>query len=285
MILYRYFASHAFETLKDVRLKVSKVSTFNDPFEGMFFIAGDMTLEKARAYIVDRFDSPSFLAEVRRHKPSLKTDAGASQYAKDHLSEMANALFLGWQQVSNTTMKDREPMIDRVLRVVSFCSEKARVLDEILMWSHYASSHKGIRVGFEFPPDIVNPFKIVPVKYQDKRVSLDLTGIAAGPELLDALTESIKTKSTSWAYECEHRMLTISDLCEKVNVPPNVQLEFMPFDKSWVRRVDFGTRCDVAERDKVVALVKAEYPSVQCYQASYHLTDFSMEYTPVSANP
>jgi hypothetical protein len=51
MLLHRYFGSHAFETLKEAKLKTSRISGFNDPFEFLINTTGKMTPEQAQKRI------------------------------------------------------------------------------------------------------------------------------------------------------------------------------------------------------------------------------------------
>jgi len=47
MLLHRYFNTHAFETLKDAKLKTSRISTFNDSFEFLYVSVGEIKPEEA----------------------------------------------------------------------------------------------------------------------------------------------------------------------------------------------------------------------------------------------
>jgi hypothetical protein len=46
MLLFRYFGSHALETLQDNLLKAATISSLNDPFELLYRLAGTMTVAK-----------------------------------------------------------------------------------------------------------------------------------------------------------------------------------------------------------------------------------------------
>jgi hypothetical protein len=48
MMLFRYFKNHVLDTVRDSRLKVSKLADFNDPFEGMFYLPETITAKEAR---------------------------------------------------------------------------------------------------------------------------------------------------------------------------------------------------------------------------------------------
>ncbi len=46
MKFYRYFGSHAYETLLEKKMLVSRLSKFNDPFEFLFRSGGVMAVQR-----------------------------------------------------------------------------------------------------------------------------------------------------------------------------------------------------------------------------------------------
>jgi hypothetical protein len=78
MLLHRYFGLHAFETLKEARLKTSRISSFNDPFEFLYVAAGEMTAAKARKIIEYKINnpenSPGFWFMARQIFPNAKSE-------------------------------------------------------------------------------------------------------------------------------------------------------------------------------------------------------------------
>ena len=74
--LYRYFGSHAFETLRDCRLMMAIPSTLNDPFEFLYRTA-PVTLAKARKYIQRREKSDTFYLEAKKNNPDIKNKKAA----------------------------------------------------------------------------------------------------------------------------------------------------------------------------------------------------------------
>ena len=76
----------------------------------------------------------------------------------------------------------------------------SRNWDNILLWSHYGSSHAGICLGFDIPPDGQYDMEIL---YQPgipaARSSDDMSGA-------DFANRVLRTKYTIWSYEQEVRM-------------------------------------------------------------------------------
>ncbi len=271
MILFRYFSTHALESLRDARLKVARVSSFNDPFECMYRITGDMTRAKAKDQLRVMSESPTFIGNA---SPHLKTKKAVQRYLKSNRA--AGALVQKYESVKDGIQENREAMMDQILRVVCFSAAEATPLDEILMWSHYADSHRGVRIGFRFPKGITWPFKISPVRYQKARVEIDLS---SEPSIIqEQLILAIKTKSTAWAYEREHRLITNPDSCIAEMNGRNKPIEFITIERDWVKRVDFGARHAPDQRISILDLLRRDYPAVECVQAKYHTEDYSLEY-------
>ena len=86
MLLHRYFGSHAFETLKDRKLKTSRLSDFNDPFEFMFVYTSSMTDGQAENYIFARCNDPEFLAWAKRQLPNV-SDADIKEHLRKFTPE------------------------------------------------------------------------------------------------------------------------------------------------------------------------------------------------------
>lgn len=282
MLLFRYFASHAFQTIRDLQLMVSRISGFNDPFEFMYRPTGTMTREKARDYVsTDRY--LNFAADRFQGRNSHLSRKKALRMAKARIPLFAKSLIENFDSLRDSSIERREEMVDRSIRVSCFANaEEVNSLDEILMWSHYAKKHEGFRIGFEFPSDKVLPFKVVEVNYSDKRVPLDLSMLANETEAFEqALMECNKTKSRAWSYEREFRLFTHPKFCVRGKDLQSGALDFVDLERSWIRRVDFGIRTPINERKAIFDLISSGDFQIECCQAKYHRSDYALEYDPV----
>lgn len=92
-------------------------------------------------------------------------------------------------------------------------------VDSILMWSHYANSHKGFALEYDFRPTLERPIKNVglfPVVYSEERFDISdyiawaflrILGIQAKMPDMSASIKNALWKSDIWAYEKEWRMI------------------------------------------------------------------------------
>ena len=278
MIIFRYLASHSLESLRDARLKVARISSFNDPFECMYRASGVMTRAKAKQYLRARLDSREFLEGLMRSQPHLVSVKAARRFQKANLDKYASDLIANYDSIKEAPPEEREAVMDHAFRVVCFSSSEAQPLDEILLWSHYADKHRGVRIGFEFPAELTRAFRISPITYQDVRVAVDLTNDSEEKSVKAALLQSTKTKSRAWAYEKEYRLMTVLNFCVVERDAKGNAIELLSFEREWVRRIDFGARCDRQTRNDILEIVRKDYPQAECFQAGYHRTDYALVY-------
>jgi hypothetical protein len=106
------------------------------------------------------------------------------------------------------------PKLDSEMRYACFATnknEKAQNIEEkdmlqnILMWSHYAESHKGICIEYEY--SITGNHDLLPIKYLTKSEIND-------DKLRYGLPE---WKQDFWSYESEYRMLAAPGLETNLN--------------------------------------------------------------------
>lgn len=85
-------------------------------------------------------------------------------------------------------------------------------MDNILMWSHYADSHRGVVV--EFTP-INKPFTdavLVPMKYERiSRFNFGWGNLDNDVSIQNNVCSLLSTKSEVWSYENEVRMIYDTD--------------------------------------------------------------------------
>lgn len=89
--------------------------------------------------------------------------------------------------------------------------------NEILMWAHYAHSHKGICVEYDMlGMNEQLRFSAIPVLYSNTRPCLEHIDINATAETaITFLIDNLMTKSPVWSYEKEWRIIRDSVACGK----------------------------------------------------------------------
>lgn len=265
-LLFRYFGSHAFESLKNGELMASRIEWLNDPLEFKYHVTGTMTDRKCLTLICRFSKKPKSYWESR----PAQLEAERAKVRKHHqgFAEAAKSLKLG---------KD--------YRVICFSSSTVSKKNEILLWSHYANKHAGVRIGFTFPANLRDPFRLYKVKYRKQRVPLDATKGADGiAQIKKAFRECQYRKSTSWKYESEHRGIAhLTKVKRGVQRRVRGRLELLvKIEPTWVQRVDFGLNCPEKVKTRIVDLLKQQrYLHVSCHEAKPHESAYALMYSSV----
>lgn len=292
MLLHRYFNSHAFETLESAKLKTSRISSFNDSFEFLYFTRGKKsTPEEVQKKLPALLGSPSFRAglkaeiQKRSYPVSVEEIEGLLLRNPEAVCGHVSKIWPDIVQNTELSIERRRQIVDQELRAICF-SDPSRVLkqEEILLWSHYAKRHEGVRIGFEFPDGIREPFQISEITYEENRVEVVFT-IGCEEETLKALEKSATVKCAVWKYEKEFRLFTKINHCkpeELTNCDSTKTLEhFLDFNREWVKFVDFGVFCPKAETHRIITLLKKDYPNAVARKAEFHKTEYALEYKQV----
>lgn len=133
-------------------------------------------------------------------------------------------------------------------------NDKTQEVEElnVLMWSHYADSHKGFCVEYEFKRELFDPQpgKLLLIEKMDYKKSIELND---EPSMRTALFE----KSDFWDYEHEMRMC-IFDTTDNDKDYPTVEC------KNAVKAIYLGVKCsDKDRRDMEKAIGNKDIPLYQ----------------------
>ena len=160
--------------------------------------------------------------------------------------------------------------------------------DSILMWSHYADSHKGICIEFESYDDIA----FSEVKYSKKRIKLDiyrLTQIVLAfdylgekPEIknqktLKQLCKPLLTKSRDWRYEQEVRSIYyLKDNDERITTGKDKDgNDIFLINPGTIKKIYLG--CKISEKDE--ATVRELAGSIIVIKMKESDTEYKVEET------
>jgi hypothetical protein len=279
MELYRYLGTHGYESLRDKKLKVAAISTFNDPFEFLYRQERPMTLKLARDFLKSKENSNSFYIGLSSHQPNIKS-------RKDYLKllrsdEYAELILENFDRIVVESLGRRDVALDKLLRVLCFSRKDVTPLEEILLWSHYANSHRGIRVAIDIPEAASSTMYLKEVLYNEHRVPIDFTSLDIGASIDAAIKEAVRVKSKAWEYEREFRLFIFPHACQAGTTPAEKGLLFYPFEVATVKGVDLGVRYADAEKKQMADLMMSCFPCATLRQATFHPQDYSLVYSAV----
>ncbi len=123
------------------------------------------------------------------------------------------------EQFIDTMTHNLSERLDRLFYVGSLCtSNKNR-----LMWSHYADSHRGFCIEYDYSDETA--LLPLPVIYSRRRPKLSWKAAfdnTPGNQKAASIPflEAILTKDDAWEYENEWRLIISAEMDQKVEMPP-----------------------------------------------------------------
>ena len=158
-----------------------------------------------------------------------------------------------------------DPAISKAAEAITLHFRETRAIlcfsrnwDNLLLWSHYGDSHKGICLGFDISEGEPGANFDTDVLYQP-----NLLQIRRAEDLPDVADRLPRTKHESWSYEQEVRMFVgLSD-------PPDAKgLNWIEFGPDLVlKEVIIGAQCHPTVSKKIEEAVKPYGDAVECYWA------------------
>lgn len=218
-------------------------SSFNDPFD----LRPSFSL--AAAPERQREDYLRLLGKFEPHLSEDQRQAAAQLVMQTSLSpEGIQATTDGIQAVHNMAMNE----------VGVYCVSASR--SDILMWSHYADSHRG--VCLEFAGDGPLMARAQQVSYSEVRVPIN-----SYEDTQDQMvTKALLTKSGQWKYEQEWRLLRYDKGPGKAKFSPNN-----------LTGIIVGAQADRSVLDAVRVWNKQRTVPLQLYRARVSRTHFALE--------
>lgn len=217
-------------------------SSFNDPFDLKPVFSLDAPPERQRE---------DYLRLSRQFQPHL-SDVQHNAEADNVMAKSLNA-----ENIADTTAVIQSMHAHALTGVGVFCVSTKR--DDILMWSHYADSHKGVCLEFDgMSPLMARAQK---VDYSPKRVPIN----QYADDSMAKMEKAMLTKSECWTYEAEWRLLRLED------GPGSVQ-----YRPSNLTGIILGALASRATVDTVRKWVSQRASSLAIYRATTSSQNFEL---------
>jgi hypothetical protein len=220
---------------------LSSAVDFNDPFDvsSAVLIDGDVQERRRR-----------FTELVNENEPSLTWKQKKERVAK--LMQQPHYDLVSHFQTSMVNLRN-------TMGICSFASS-AR---SILMWSHYASNHRGVCLVFDPMRDYRVFMHAHPVTYSD------IYRVTSWLRIRESIVDVLTTKYTQWEYEKERRILLEGQAGKHLNYRPAA-----------LRGIVTGRRAPPYVLDTVAKLLEerraADLPDVPHYTALQHPTEYKL---------
>jgi hypothetical protein len=285
-ILFKYgSAKSIIKILQNQTIKVTCANQFNDPFDTLMKVRFDFDLSELPAAFNQEIESlifgepePVFINDDFTTRAIIQLRSIKDTIPRENLLPLINIITLPQIQALKQLMENEdEDWRQYLLTWRIFCLSEIK--NNLLMWAHYADSHKGAVMGFKCVPELDSAFcAAFPVTYSNSKPSLgslsDWIKQSTGQKALDiddVYLDMVFTKSIDWAYEKEWRYpLPAQNL--------NESFDLRGIDKKEIAEVNIGCRMPTKHKKQILAIIKADYPDVKVYEAIQSDTQFALEF-------
>lgn len=245
-VLYKYMPEwpYAFSTLTTRFFHFSLISDFNDPFEGKFSDNEIYSKDEMREYFKNICHVPD-----------------------DKMSSIENVMLhdTNWIETFKSKLMHEKESIEKEYGILCLSETNKN----ILMWSHYANSHKGIVIGLD--PKIIWRTTtssnigglIEPVKYEKDYPMVNYFKNQKG-----VIDKWFFTKYEEWEYEKEWRAIYKPGLTQ--------------FPKEIIQSVYFGAKFSPEKRDSWIKQIIDSGIKPEMYQASLDKTAYKINFEPIN---
>lgn len=255
MPAYKYVTPARIDIVRNGRVRFTQAAALNDPFEAhpCFTVLRESFEKRERALLKSlegRVDiHTAVAAEIMI---PLKVRNGVAKFQR----EMATQ----WPMLSLT-----------------------RKRNNLLMWSHYADSHRGFVIGFDTDHQFFHREGPRPISSLDEVVYLEKRPVVPKFEEIPPNLHEIVflTKGGHWAYEEELRMFAkpaAADAVERDDRGFEVYLFGLPPEV--FKEILFGQQMSRRDKDEIATVAKDKYPNIELYQAQLNDTDFDLDVVP-----
>lgn len=265
MKLYRYMKTHAYETLRDAKFKITPPSDFNDRLECKAKVEGEPSVEslKKRYGPEDGFIENASRAGIPPERILAALNSGRLKIPTPE----------DYAKTAQGVVGDDEIAMKN-LRILCLSDAGEHPETDRRMWRRYAS-FSGVRIGLDFTyAPKSDRFAFYPVRYQDEQASFDLSKDDCSGKTLDVVS-MITTKLKQWEPEREYRLITRPEYCEH-----DGKFDFLSFNPDIVQSVDIGFKMRLRESKGLVKMIRGKYPNVKICRMSFDEMTQEIIYVP-----
>jgi hypothetical protein len=262
-ILTRYCGDYVIHDLEQLRLSVSRISSFNDPFELHLKPGTRLTHSGAKKNLRSRMRRSNFRATAARRFPGL-TRKQLRRTLANARGPMISSLIDAQDSLVEFQRSNSWKRMDHNVRLMCFTEPKQEDPGEIPMWGYYAAKHQGVRVHVRRQFFEQAQFALFPVEYQPEPPELDLSLDPEGKEFNEFAGQIIRSKSCAWRHENEWRLMIPAARC--FNAPDSNEMgrDFIRVKPEDICRIDLGIRFDRNLFARADALRKI-FPHIEIY--------------------
>jgi hypothetical protein len=156
--------------------------------------------------------------------------------------------------------------VNNTFGILSLTSKK----DNILMWSHYADSHKGFCVGFDknlLFESCISEAQIGRVIYNEEN---KFPEIGLFEDATQSVIKITMTKSNHWEYEDEYRIVK------------HAPRKIIKFPNEAIIEIILGCKMSQIHKEKICEIAKLKFSKAQIFEAKMNLNTFILDIIPLN---
>ncbi len=281
MSLFKYVPPARADILAHCQIRLTPPFEFNDPFE--FFPSTDFVeqpfyIDEIADQIASTFAVDIALSGVLNKRGSPMEDAKRLREVKRMVKER--------QKEESLELKDLAllglSVADLAWGVACFTRLPPDDPRATLLWGHYADGYRGFVIEFDESHSMIGEFK---AERDGALLGADVIYSATRPPLrrdAQATRTLLLTKSESWAYEQEFRLIRPIDTADLL--PDNAakrRRTLLPFSPGLIKGVTFGLKCEQPTKQLVCEILsRPEFSHVRLGQGSYDIEGYCVKVVP-----
>ena len=263
MILYKYLPLERIDVLTNCKIRYSQPSALNDPFEVQ--LPFDKFTNDSDAINTFEKGLPEVLKVGYQQLPKeVRKKVSFEDYLREAKKLVPNAKREFLSMLDQAAPKVRDMLTLGFHEKIGILSLTETPIN-ILMWSHYADSHKGFVIGLDTTHPYFDQRKsdsdefhyLRKVEYRKERPTLTMVELDG--------TEVLLVKGSQWEHEKEWRI--IKPLYEGKKKESDSDVYLFDFPSDIVREIILGCKMPGKKKDELVSLVRSRFDKVQIYEA------------------
>jgi hypothetical protein len=236
-VLYKYYEFNEWTEaiFEKNEIYFQSPDCFNDPFDTKIAFIYEGTEQQRITRLIEFWQ-----AEAAKGKST------------ESLHEEAEACVKAGRDIDLISGGSRR-LIERIRkRFGVFCMTEAK--NNLLMWSHYADSHRGFCLGFSTQEEFFGAKRAFPIEKRHYRIERPCINLIA-KNYKDQIVDALLIKHKPWEYEAEWRII------DKKGAG------LQEFPKESLVEVILGCKIDPENRNRIMAWCRARTPRPSVYWA------------------
>lgn len=241
LFFYKFVSFERKDILENGMIRFAPIGSFNDPFE----LEPSITPYSTQFL---RFIRDASEADLK----SITVTESDYTYSADRVDKVDDyrKMYKAKIEMYGVLSLSSNDSINQLLTVSVPDRKDPRT--NILMWSHYADSHKGFVI--EFKADFIEGLKLEKVEYSDTRDSLTFEDIEE-----NKLDRVFFKKSSEWRYEQEYRAVSLLSDAKHIH---EERFHLYKIDKTKINSITFGCAMSDTNKKSMMDLVRND-PELQ----------------------